>query len=248
MRKVTRKSLDELAKVMPVISEVNQKMYVGGTSGSTGTTGYSGTTGITGVSDWTGYCDVNNTGYAGGNYGGYSGSTGSYGGPTGSYTGSAGYNGSNSTLPSGVRVVVNLNRTDFGTDSTLGHYMATAYDESGRVVAQITGVMLEPGRDYDRETIAGSDTAIQSGTYNVVPSTYHGQSGYYEVAGVPGRTGILIHNGNSGDDTLGCLLPGMTGTTGSGDPTVSNSNTARKELFNFFEQNGSQGITINIYG
>lgn len=33
MRKVTRKSLDELAKVMPIISEERQKMYIGGTSG-----------------------------------------------------------------------------------------------------------------------------------------------------------------------------------------------------------------------
>lgn len=36
MRKVTRKSLDELAKVMPIISEERQKMYIGGTSGCSG--------------------------------------------------------------------------------------------------------------------------------------------------------------------------------------------------------------------
>lgn len=45
MRKVTRKSLDELAKVMPVISEESQKMYVGGTSGYTGGDPPSGPTG-----------------------------------------------------------------------------------------------------------------------------------------------------------------------------------------------------------
>ncbi len=33
MRKLTRKNLDELAKVMPVISEVEQRMFVGGNSG-----------------------------------------------------------------------------------------------------------------------------------------------------------------------------------------------------------------------
>ena len=38
MRKVTRKSLDELAKVMPVLSEREQRVYVGGTSGATGYT------------------------------------------------------------------------------------------------------------------------------------------------------------------------------------------------------------------
>ena len=224
MRKITRRSLDELAKVMPVISEEKQKMYVGGTSGYTGTIEYTGTTGctdVTGVASpagWTGCYDGNNTGY----------------------------NDSGNILTRGVRVVVNLNRTDFGNDSTLGHYMATAYDDSGHVVGQITGVMLEPGRDYDRETVAGSDTAIPSGTYSVVPSTYHGKSGYYQVAGVPGRSAILIHPGNTGSDTLGCLLPGTTGVTGVGDPTVSNSRNACSELFDFFEQNGASGVTINI--
>ncbi|RLT78268.1 hypothetical protein [Bacteroides acidifaciens] len=36
MRKVTRQSLDELAKVMPVLSEREQRVYIGGTSGATG--------------------------------------------------------------------------------------------------------------------------------------------------------------------------------------------------------------------
>lgn len=77
MRKVTRKSLDELAKVMPVISEENQKMYVGGTSGATGTTGYTSTAGTTG-----------STGY---NYGG----TGSY---TGTIYGDSEYSNSFGTV------------------------------------------------------------------------------------------------------------------------------------------------------
>ncbi|MEY8685302.1 DUF5675 family protein [Bacteroides sp. AN502(2024)] len=244
MRKVTRKSLDELAKVMPIISEENQKMYVGGTAGYTGSTGYTGTTGVDNITGWVGPYDGDNTGYAGGNYGDNIGGAG----PTGSYGTTGSYNGQECTMTSGVRVVVNLNRTDFGNDSTLGHYMATAYDAAGCVVGQITGVMLEPGRDYDRETVAGSDTAIPSGTYNVVPSTYHGQSGYYQVEGVSGRSAILIHPGNTGNDTLGCLLPGTTGVTGVGDPTVSNSRSACSELFDFFERNGSSGVTINIYG
>lgn len=94
MRKVTRKSLDELARVMPVISEENQKAYVGGTSGYTGTTGYTGstgytgTTGTTGVIGWTGYYDGDYTGYVGGN---------DVGGNTGSSTGSTGYYGATGT-------------------------------------------------------------------------------------------------------------------------------------------------------
>ena len=41
MRTVIRQSLDELAKVMPVLSEREQRVCVGGTSGATG---YSGIT------------------------------------------------------------------------------------------------------------------------------------------------------------------------------------------------------------
>lgn len=95
MRKVTRKSLDELAKVMPVISEENQKMYVGGTSGYTGTTGYTDTIGTTGITGGTGYYGGDNTDYGGGTYGG--GDTGGSSSSTGYYgttgtTGSTGYN------------------------------------------------------------------------------------------------------------------------------------------------------------
>lgn len=123
MRQVTRKSLDELARVMPVISEENQKMYVGGTSGATGTTGYTGTTGTTGVTGWTGYYDGDYTGYAGGNYGGgdTGGSTSSTGyyGTTGA-TGSTGYYGSNSTTGT----------TGYNYGGT-GSYTGTAYGDSG---------------------------------------------------------------------------------------------------------------------
>ncbi|SCG93604.1 hypothetical protein [uncultured Bacteroides sp.] len=108
MRKVTRKSLDELAKVMPVISEENQRMHIGGTSGATG---YIGATGTTGVTGWTGYYDGDCTGYAGGNYGGGdiggSGSSTGYYGTTGT-TGSTGYN--------------------YGGT---GNYTGTAYGDSG---------------------------------------------------------------------------------------------------------------------
>lgn len=33
-----------------------------------------------------------------------------------------------------------------------------------------------------------------------------------ELADVPGFTGILIHPGNTDDDTAGCLLPNYSGT------------------------------------
>jgi hypothetical protein len=70
MRKLTRKSLDELAKVMPVISEEEQRNYVGGTdssyyygTGYYGDTGYFGDTGYYGGSGYSVGSEYGVTGY-----------------------------------------------------------------------------------------------------------------------------------------------------------------------------------------
>lgn len=54
MKKLTRKTLNELAQIMPVISETSQRSYMGG-SGCMEATGYVGGTGYEGG---TGYDDV----------------------------------------------------------------------------------------------------------------------------------------------------------------------------------------------
>lgn len=130
----------------------------------------------------------------------------------------------------------------------MSYFMATAYDDNGNVVNCITGMFLEPTADYDRSSAAGSDTAINYGTYGVVPSTYHGNSGYYEVIGVDGRSAIKIHAGNMGNDTEGCLLLGTTGAYNSqtGESTVSNSRNMLNQLTDFFDQYGSDSIKMNI--
>jgi hypothetical protein len=70
MKKLTRKSLDELAKVMPVISEEEQRNYVGGTdtsyyygTGYYGDTGYFGDTGYYGGSGYSDGSEYGITGY-----------------------------------------------------------------------------------------------------------------------------------------------------------------------------------------
>lgn len=76
MRKVTRKGLNELAILMPVISEENQKSFIGGTSGCTGTADNMSEIGLIGCS---GHESVEYTGYIGGGDGSDSGPSGSSG-------------------------------------------------------------------------------------------------------------------------------------------------------------------------
>lgn len=65
---------------------------------------------------------------------------------------------------------------------------------------------------------------------------------------MPGRSGIAIHRGTNGDDTLGCLLPVDTleYKEQAKDYTIKNSTRKKNELFNFFKQYGRNGIKINI--
>lgn len=152
------------------------------------------------------------------------------------------------SLIGGSTVNVNVNRLYYGDNSTMSCFIATAYDDSGNEIASMTGVFLEPAVDYDMCHISGSDTAIENGTYNIVPSSFHGQSGYYEISGVYGRDGILIHAGNTGEDTLGCFLPGTTGyyNAETGESSVYNSRAELEKLTEFFDTYGGRGITMNI--
>ena len=158
----------------------------------------------------------------------------------------------------GGTVKISVNRTGYGSDTTMSSFLATAYDDSGTIIDSLEGFFLEPAVDYGSCTpsgfisglynVADSDTAIAPGTYNVVPGYYHQQSGYYEVSDVEGRSYIMIHAGNNGSDTLGCLMPGVTGSYHSGidDYTVSQSKVKLQELTEFLDKYGDDGITIDI--
>lgn len=147
----------------------------------------------------------------------------------------------------GDRVVVDVVRSYFGKNSTGSIYTATAYDDYGNVISQSTGYFLEPRYDPAKERISGSDTAIANGSYNVIPTTFKGKTGYYELSGVPGRSGIKIHEGNTGKDTCGCPLPGSgIQECGKDDYMVIESKKQRDELFALFKQHGNSGIVMNI--
>lgn len=66
-------------------------------------------------------------------------------------------------------------------------------------------------------------SCIPPGTYNVIPHDSVSHPYTWEVTGVPGRKDILIHNGNTENDTEGCILVGDSMGTINGLMAVLNS-------------------------
>ena len=144
-------------------------------------------------------------------------------------------------------IVINTNRLWYGKDSTVSAFLATAYDKQGNIVSSMNGYFLEPKTDYDRAKIAGDDKAIMYGTYNIVPKK-EGQRYEWYLDNVPGRTGIAIHGGVDNEDTSGCLLPAekFIHNSKSDNYTTIGTQKKKKELFEFFNLYGKNGIKINI--
>ncbi len=147
-----------------------------------------------------------------------------------------------------TNVVVNTNRLWYGKNSTVSAFLATAYDEQGNMVDSMGGYFLEPETNYDKATIAGKDKAILYGNYNIIPTQYNWQQFKWYVDKVPGRTGIAIHRGTSGENTEGCLMPGTEFYYDRiiNDYKLKGSRNKEKELFDFFDNYGQNGIRINI--
>ena len=147
----------------------------------------------------------------------------------------------------GVNIVVN--RLQYEDKTTLSSFTAYAYNEAGDIISTVEGVFLERGFDYDLCTVNGSKTAISPGVYNVEKSSLHGVPEYYEVAGVEGRSEIIIHNGNTYKNSEGCLLTGESGhfNPSTKEYEVSGSNDKLEQLNNLLNNYGGDGrITISI--
>jgi hypothetical protein len=73
-----------------------------------------------------------------------------------------------------------------------------------------SGLTLFTVEDRDNNNAKG-DSCIPEGEYECVPSRYH-KGGYdaYEITGVPGRSRILIHAGNTSRDVDGCVAVGLS--------------------------------------
>lgn len=95
-------------------------------------------------------------------------------------------------------------------------------------------------------------TAIPTGTYkltlNVVSPKYSKKAIYQEICkgrvprllDVPGYEGVLIHIGNSADDSSGCILVGQNKVVGK----VINSTETFRKLYNKIK--GQKDLTIQI--
>lgn len=163
-----------------------------------------------------------------------------------------------------TNVVVNTNRIGHGKKSTISEFTAIAYDDIGNKVDSIKGYFLEPETDYNKSKVKNSDTAITQGNYNIISKTKleerinterrkRGKTDIqltykWYVDSVPGRSGIAIHTGNHGKDTKGCFLPGENYSYDKTAETynVWNSTKKTKELFDFFDNYGQNGIKINV--
>lgn len=88
--------------------------------------------------------------------------------------------------------------------------------------------------DEYREVKVKGETRIPAGVYPLKLREFGGftekykrrfpkfHGGMIEVCNVPGFTGILIHCGNTDEDTMGCLLLGQA-ALGSGEYRLTNS-------------------------
>jgi len=76
----------------------------------------------------------------------------------------------------------------------------------------------------------GPDSCIPTGTYTVIPHNSPAHPNTWEISDVPDRNVILIHNGNTERDSLGCVLVGDTLGTVNGLPAVLDSNKTLESL------------------
>lgn len=96
--------------------------------------------------------------------------------------------------------------------------------------------------EYREDKIVG-ETRIPAGTYHVGLRTEGGfhqryaarfgdlHHGMLHIKNVPGFTFILIHCGNTDEDTAGCLLVGTGCESRPGNKSISSSVAAYKEIY-----------------
>ena len=98
-------------------------------------------------------------------------------------------------------------------------------------------------RDLSREKKVPGQTAIPAGKYEVIVNiSPRFRRKLPRLLNVPGFEGILIHRGNTPEDTAGCILVGENKAKGR----VINSTPYELQLTEMIERAQSAGETITI--
>jgi hypothetical protein len=96
----------------------------------------------------------------------------------------------------------------------------------------VSGVEHEPIYTLENpQRSTKKDSRIPAGIYTCEPYSGTKYKNVYIVTGVPGRTAILFHWGNTEKDTAGCILLGLKTGRLDGAPAVLSS----KKAFNYFK-------------
>jgi len=129
-------------------------------------------------------------------------------------------------------VNLTVTRSKFGMESTLGKLAVDGVFECYTLEDQVRDGPKVPG-----------ETAIPEGTYEIQLRTVGGfhqrykarfpsmHKGMLWLQSVPGFEFILIHCGNTHDDTAGCLLVGAMPYEEVGEYTIGSSKIAYKRLY-----------------
>jgi hypothetical protein len=106
-----------------------------------------------------------------------------------------------------------------------------------------SGKVLFTVEDRDNNNAKG-DSCIPEGEYLCVPSRYHrGNYEAYEITGVPGRSRILFHTGNTSGDVDGCVAVGVnTGFVGNMWAVTS----SRQAFEEFMQEMKGQKFTLQV--
>lgn len=126
-----------------------------------------------------------------------------------------------------------------------GMYFSDTIEDKDRNLSQ------EMSKEYISKVKIYGETAIPIGTYkvnmNIVSQKFKGKSWAKPYEGkvprleeVPGYSGVLIHPGNTADDSLGCILVGENKVKGQ----VVNSQSTFHKLMDILKK--GQDITITI--
>ena len=98
-------------------------------------------------------------------------------------------------------------------------------------------------------TLEDASKRIQPGAYDLESSFFY-SGGYssFEIAGVPDRSRLLIHIGNTASDVRGCVAVGLSKGNLSGKPAVLNSADAYEMVHDVLEPRVPCPIVITDVG